>query len=83
MGSRMVDVVIARAVRLALLPGFDPPAAARELITVADGHRAVLLAALLRIDRSLNERWSPTAAAAGDAVRAALELADAREELAA
>jgi hypothetical protein len=78
----MVDVVIARAVHLALLPGFDTPTAAHELVTVADGHRAVLLAALLRIDRALNERWSPTAAVAGDAVRAALELADSRDVVA-
>jgi hypothetical protein len=82
-GSRKVDVVIARAVHLALLPGFDTATAARELITVADGHRTVLLAALLRIDRALNERWSPTAAAAGDAVRAALELTESREVVAA
>lgn len=83
MGSRKVDVVIARAVRSALLPGFDTSTAAHELVAVADGHRAVLLAALLRVDRALNERWSPTAAAAGDAIRSALELADANEVLAA
>ena len=83
MGSRKVDVVIARAVRAALLPSFEVSSAARELVEVADGHRAVLLAALLRIDRALNERWSPTAAIAGDAIRSALEIAGAEEALAA
>jgi len=69
---RRIDMVTARALRLALSPSFDAEEAAFELLVLADGSWHLLNAVLIRLDRALAARWSEATARASDAVRLAL-----------
>lgn len=68
-----VDVVTARALRLALWSDVPVRAAAEELRRTADEDATVLAAALARVERALAAQWSDIAA------RAAIELRAARD----
>lgn len=83
MGSRQVDIVVARAIQLAMAPTFDAHAVACELLETSRASWPVLRAAKLRVDRALAERWSRVAGRASDALRVALESLEARPLVAA
>jgi hypothetical protein len=83
MTKRMVDVVTARAVTRATEPGFDPDTVAGELVTLSEGRWAVIVAAKLRVDHALRDRWSTVAARASDALRRALVRIERDERVAA
>lgn len=83
MASRKVDVVVARALHHALEPTFDTSRVTTELFEVAEGSWPVVMAALLRVDHALQERWSEVGAAAADALRLTLARIEEREGVAA
>jgi hypothetical protein len=78
MGYRKLDLVTARAVHLAMASTFQTEPAARELVDLSGGSWAVLSAALLRVERALDDRWSIVAERAADALRVAVAASAAQ-----